>query len=115
MAPSATIDNANGKNGAHVNGDINGHHSPQLNGPKGNNGVNGMDRHPSSPDYDVVIIGGGFGGCYSLHKFREAGFSCHVFEAGSGLGGVWHWNSYPGARVDSEIPYYQFSDRKSVV
>ena len=109
MAPSATIDNANGKNGAHVNGDINGHHSPQLNGPKGNNGVNGMDRHPSSPDYDVVIIGGGFGGCYSLHKFREAGFSCHVFEAGSGLGGVWHWNSYPGARVDSEIPYYQFS------
>lgn len=74
-----------------------------------NNGVNGVNGHSSLPYYDVLIVGGGFGGCYSLHKFREAGFSCHLFEAGTALGGVWHWNSYPGARVDSEIPYYQFS------
>jgi len=25
------------------------------------------------------------------------------------LGGVWYWNSYPGARVDSEVPIYAFS------
>lgn len=58
---------------------------------------------------DVLIIGAGFGGCYSLYKLRQLGLDVHLFEAGSGLGGVWHWNTYPGARVDSEIPYYQFS------
>lgn len=68
------------------------------------NGVNG--HHPA---YDAIIIGGGFGGCYSLYKLRQQGYSTHLIEAGSALGGVWHWNSYPGARVDSEMPYYQFS------
>ncbi|KAH7385683.1 cyclopentanone monooxygenase [Pyrenochaeta sp. MPI-SDFR-AT-0127] len=58
---------------------------------------------------DVLIIGAGFGGCYSLYNLRRSGLKVHVFEAGSTLGGVWHWNNYPGARVDSEIPYYQFS------
>ena len=60
-------------------------------------------------ELDVLIIGAGFGGCYSLYRFRQLGLKAHVFEAGSNLGGVWHWNDYPGARVDSEIPYYQFS------
>lgn len=31
------------------------------------------------------------------------------FEAGSDFGGVWYWNRYPGARVDSEFPFYQLS------
>lgn len=60
-------------------------------------------------ELDVLIIGAGFGGCYSLYKLRQQGLKVHVFEAGSSLGGVWYWNTYPGARVDSEIPYYQFS------
>lgn len=25
---------------------------------------------------------------------------------------MWHWNRYPGARVDSEVPYYQFTVRE---
>ncbi|OAA57977.1 cyclopentanone 1,2-monooxygenase [Niveomyces insectorum RCEF 264] len=62
-----------------------------------------------TPHFDVLVIGGGFGGCYSLYKFRNLGFKTHIIEAGAALGGVWHWNSYPGARVDSEVPYYQFS------
>ncbi|TVY28688.1 Baeyer-Villiger monooxygenase [Lachnellula hyalina] len=61
---------------------------------------------------DVLLIGAGFGGCYGLYKLRQLGLKVHVFEAGSYLGGVWHWNTYPGARVDSEIPYYQFSMRE---
>lgn len=69
------------------------------------NAVNG---HQEPRDFDAVVIGGGFGGCYSLYKLRNEGFSTHLIEAGSALGGVWHWNSYPGARVDSEMPYYQF-------
>jgi len=27
-----------------------------------------------------------------------------VFEAGSGVGGTWYWNRYPGARCDVESP-----------
>ncbi|KAI1259003.1 hypothetical protein F5Y18DRAFT_322388 [Xylariaceae sp. FL1019] len=63
----------------------------------------------AASQYDVVVIGGGFGGCYMLWKLRSLGFSVHLLEAGSTFGGVWHWNSYPGCRVDSEMPYYQFS------
>jgi cyclohexanone monooxygenase len=32
-----------------------------------------------------------------------------VFEAGGRLGGVWYWNCYPGARVDSPGPIDQYS------
>lgn len=63
----------------------------------------------SPRELDALIIGAGFGGCYSLYKLRQLGLRVHLFEAGTYLGGVWHWNTYPGARVDSEIPYYQFS------
>lgn len=56
---------------------------------------------------DVIIVGAGFGGCYALHKARSEGYSVKMFEAGSDFGGVWHFNSYPGARVDSETPLYQ--------
>src|ERR1700719_3438267 len=37
------------------------------------------------------------------------GMSVQVFEAGDAPGGVWYWNCYPGARVDSPGPMYQFS------
>ncbi|KAJ3543161.1 hypothetical protein NM208_g3717 [Fusarium decemcellulare] len=59
--------------------------------------------------FDVLIAGAGFSGLYSLYKLRQEGWNVHVLEAGSYLGGVWHWNTYPGARVDSEMPYYQYS------
>ena len=35
--------------------------------------------------------------------------SALVVDAGAGNGGVWHWNAYPGARVDSHWPNYEFS------
>jgi cyclohexanone monooxygenase len=61
--------------------------------------------------FDAVIVGAGFGGMYMLHKLRQLGFSARVLEAGSGVGGTWYWNRYPGARCDVEsIQYsYQFS------
>ncbi|KAL5363923.1 hypothetical protein BJX96DRAFT_178507 [Aspergillus floccosus] len=58
---------------------------------------------------DAVIVGAGFSGTYGLHKLRKAGLKVKVFEAASDLGGVWYWNRYPGARVDSEWPYYQLT------
>jgi cation diffusion facilitator CzcD-associated flavoprotein CzcO len=63
----------------------------------------------AAPDHDVIIVGAGFAGVYQLHRLRDLGFSVVVLEAGSELGGVWHWNCYPGARVDSHMPLYQFS------
>jgi len=67
----------------------------------------------NSKHYDVVVIGGGFCGVYQLHKLRKLNFNVRLFEAGSGLGGIWHWNAYPGARVDTEVPSYQLTDPES--
>ena len=61
-------------------------------------------------DYDVVVVGAGFAGLYQLHRLRALGLSVVLLEAGSGLGGIWYWNCYPGARVDSHVPMYEFSD-----
>jgi cyclohexanone monooxygenase len=58
---------------------------------------------------DAIVIGAGFAGLYMLYRLREQGFSVHGFEQGSGVGGTWYWNRYPGARCDSEIMYYSFS------
>ncbi|KAF2638692.1 FAD/NAD(P)-binding domain-containing protein [Massarina eburnea CBS 473.64] len=67
-----------------------------------------VDSPYSDPDLviDVLCIGAGFAGCYLLHTLRNAGFRTKIIEAGSDYGGVWHWNSYPGARVDSQWPVY---------
>ncbi|KAF8438896.1 cyclohexanone monooxygenase [Boletus edulis BED1] len=59
--------------------------------------------------YDVIIVGGGFGGIYHLIHLRNLGLKCKLIEAESDLGGTWYWNTYPGARVDSEIPIYEFT------
>lgn len=64
---------------------------------------------PQAAPLDAVVIGAGFAGLYMLHKLREQGFSVHGFEQGSGVGGTWYWNRYPGARCDSEIMYYSYS------
>lgn len=61
---------------------------------------------------DAVVVGAGFAGLYMLHRLRGLGLSVRVFEAGSGVGGTWYWNRYPGARCDIEsLEYsYQFSE-----
>ena len=59
--------------------------------------------------FDVVIVGAGFAGLYELYRLREVGFSVLVLEAGSGVGGTWFWNRYPGARCDVESLTYSYS------
>jgi cation diffusion facilitator CzcD-associated flavoprotein CzcO len=60
-------------------------------------------------DFDAVIIGAGVSGLYQLYKLRELGLKVRVFETGSGVGGTWYWNRYPGARFDSESWTYGYS------
>ena len=62
--------------------------------------------------FDAIVVGAGFAGVYMLHKLKGRGLDVRVFEAGSGIGGTWFWNRYPGARCDIEsMEYsYQFSE-----
>jgi cation diffusion facilitator CzcD-associated flavoprotein CzcO len=66
-------------------------------------------RTDPSPDFDAIIIGAGVSGLYQLYKLRELGLKARVFEAGTGVGGTWYWNRYPGARFDSESWTYGYS------
>ena len=68
-----------------------------------------MPDRKSIGDVDVLVVGAGFSGLYQLYRLRDLGFNVHLVEAGSGLGGVWHWNCYPGARTDTHCQIYQFT------
>ena len=59
--------------------------------------------------FDAIIIGAGVTGLYQLYRLRELGLSVQVFEDGSGVGGTWYWNRYPGCRFDSESYTYGYS------
>lgn len=65
--------------------------------------------------FDAVIIGAGISGMYQLHRLRELGMSVCVFETGSGVGGTWYWNRYPGARFDSESYSYGYSFSQEIL
>ena len=60
-------------------------------------------------DYDAIVIGAGISGMYQLYRLRELGLRVRVFEKGTGVGGTWYWNRYPGARFDSESYSYGYS------
>jgi cation diffusion facilitator CzcD-associated flavoprotein CzcO len=58
---------------------------------------------------DALIVGAGFGGLYQLHYLRKMGLQCKVVDTAGELGGIWYWTCYPGARVDSDVPLYEYS------
>src|ERR1700729_903699 len=66
-------------------------------------------------DYDAIIIGAGISGLYQLYRLRQLGMRVRVFEAGTGVGGTWYWNRYPGARFDSESYSYAYSFSKELL
>jgi cation diffusion facilitator CzcD-associated flavoprotein CzcO len=63
----------------------------------------------TAANFDAVVIGAGVSGLYQLYKLRELGLRVRVFESGTGVGGTWYWNRYPGARFDSESWTYGYS------
>src|ERR1700733_13839932 len=66
-------------------------------------------------DYDAIIIGAGISGMYQLYRLRELGMRVCVFEAGTGVGGTWYWNRYPGSLFDSESYSYGYSFSKELL
>jgi cation diffusion facilitator CzcD-associated flavoprotein CzcO len=65
-------------------------------------------------DLEMAIVGAGFAGLQMLHRALQRGRRVVLFEAGSGVGGTWHWNRYPGARVDLESLEYSLSFSKEL-
>jgi cation diffusion facilitator CzcD-associated flavoprotein CzcO len=66
-------------------------------------------------DYDAIIIAAGISGLYQLYRLRELGMRVRVLESGTGIGGTWYWNRYPGARFDSESYSYSYSFSKELL
>ena len=60
-------------------------------------------------DFDVIIVGAGWGGMYMLHQCRKLGLTARVLEAGPSVGGTWYWNRYPGLHCDVESVQYSYS------
>ena len=71
--------------------------------------VSSAKRSAVAPDFDVVIVGGGLAGLYSIYRFRKMGLNVRAYEAGDGVGGTWFWNRYPGCRCDVESMEYSYS------
>ena len=66
-------------------------------------------RDPQPRQLDVAIVGGGLAGLYAIWRLRGLGLKVRAYEAGSGVGGTWFWNRYPGARCDVESLEYSYS------
>jgi cation diffusion facilitator CzcD-associated flavoprotein CzcO len=72
--------------------------------------INSITFEPDATEVDAVVIGAGFAGLYAVHKLRnDMGLNVQAFEAGGGVGGTWYWNTYPGARSDTEVTAYCYS------
>jgi glycine/D-amino acid oxidase-like deaminating enzyme len=65
------------------------------------------DGATTTETFDAVVVGAGMSGLYALKVLREQGLRVVVLERGSGVGGSWFWNRYPGARCD--IPSLEYS------
>ena len=65
---------------------------------------------PGLRDPRIVIVGAGMAGIAAARTFQQAGFTnLTILEKGSDVGGVWHWNRYPGLRCDVPSQVYQFA------
>lgn len=67
------------------------------------------DAHGHDEVLDAVVVGAGFAGMYALIRLLGSGRTVLGLEAAEGVGGVWHWNRYPGARCDVESVDYSYS------
>ena len=62
------------------------------------------------PQYEVAIIGAGFGGMGIAIKLQEMGINnIIILDRASDLGGTWHINTYPGLTVDIPSLTYSYS------
>lgn len=65
----------------------------------------------ASADFDIGVIGAGFGGLIAALALKRAGRGFVVFERAAEVGGVWRENTYPGCACDIPSALYSFADR----
>ncbi len=58
---------------------------------------------------DVAIVGAGFSGIGMGIALKRAGIPFTIFDRAEEVGGVWHYNTYPGAACDIPSALYSFS------
>jgi 4-hydroxyacetophenone monooxygenase len=77
----------------------------------------GVEWH-SRPSQDVldnihiIIVGAGISGIAAAVHLERLGLRYTIIERQHGLGGTWHFNNYPEARVDSSSLIYQYKFEK---
>ena len=65
-------------------------------------------------ELDAVVVGSGMAGLYMTKRLNDRGLKLQTIEAGSGVGGAWYWNRYPGCRADLPIIEYSYSFSKEL-
>src|SRR3954467_2940883 len=61
-------------------------------------------------DVSIAIVGSGFSGIGLAVRLRREGVEDFVvLERGDGVGGTWHYNTYPGCACDVPSHLYSFS------
>ena len=61
---------------------------------------------------DAVVIGASWAGIWALYRLQSLGLNVKLLDACANVGGVWWYTRYPGCRVDTEIPFYEFSKKE---
>ncbi|KAL4913895.1 hypothetical protein BDW62DRAFT_156658 [Aspergillus aurantiobrunneus] len=61
-------------------------------------------------DTEALVVGASWAGIWSLHLLKRRGLQTVLVDACEHVGGTWCYTRYPGCRVDTEIPLYEFSD-----
>lgn len=63
-----------------------------------------------TPEYEVLVVGAGFGGLGAGTALRKAGVENFlIIDKWDRVGGTWNANTYPGVAVDVPSPIYNFS------
>lgn len=104
FAPYASIRHNNGLN---VHGTLYPFSNPSADGLQ-------LRRVDSATDgvveeLDAIVVGASWAGIWTLHKLQSLGLRVKLWDACSDVGGVWWYTRYPGCRVDTEVPFYEFS------
>ena len=64
---------------------------------------------PTEQQFDVVIVGAGFGGIGAAIQLNRLGYdNLVILERENDLGGTWHVNRYPGLAVDIPSTTYSY-------
>lgn len=65
---------------------------------------------PIPSTVDALVVGASWAGIWNLHLLKCRGLNALLVDTCDDVGGTWCYTRYPGCRVDTEIPLYEFSD-----